>query len=357
MANNKEKKMQLFAAMMAENDDRIERMAFSQEDLDELISSGVTEIIICADGLHIPLDVKDIDYYGMNTPTVVIDSDEVVDFGELGISIEDCVFDEKYTQILEENEDYDETDETEDDESDGEELLDIQEFYEDVKECFSDYREEMLEIGISEDFYEYFSIDTFDESDTESGDYCHETKAKAKLACKEAIEDMVKEAKDNILSAVENYLSHTSDYFDELSESYQTFIGDLSDTYDSSAEMDCDEDAQEYVMSKKKEFFTGENGVVKFAGIPKDEVSKTIMKDLNKKLAVRPLLQDCDYDDDGEDYCYDCSSAVESINDVIEEFVSDMEDSLPQQIYTIYRAVFIQRLAMLEEKFDSIFGK
>ena len=354
MANNKEKKMQLFAAMMAKNDDRIERMAFSQEDLDELISSGVTEIIICVDGLRIPLDVENIDYYGMNTPTVVINSNEVVDFDELGISIEDCVFDEKYTQILEENEDYEETNDIN---SDEEELLDIQEFYEDVKECFSDYREEMLEIGISEDFYEYFSIDTFDESDTESGDYCHETKAKAKLACKEAIEEMVKEAKDNILSAVEDYLCHTSDYFDELSESYQTFIGDLSDTYDSSAATDCDEDAQEYVMSKKREFFADENGVVKFAGIPKDEVAKTIMKDLNKKLAVRPLLQDCDYDDDGEDYCYDCSSAVESINDVIEEFVSDMEDSLPQQIYTVYMAVFIQRVTVLEEKFDSIFGK
>ena len=110
-------------------------------------------------------------------------------------------------------------------------------------------------------------------------------------------------------------------------------------------------------MAKKREFLAGENGVVKYAGIPKEEVSNTIMKDLNKKLAVSPLLQDCKYGNDGEDYCYYCSSAVESINDVIEDYLSEMEDSLPQQIYTIYRAVFIQRMTMLEERFDSIFAE
>ena len=366
MANDMSKKRQLFAEMMANSmDERVERMVFCQEDLEALIQKDEREIIICTDGIHIPLDYVNVDYFGYQKPTVIIDTDKIVDFDELGINIENCLFDEAYSKLLyeagateqkiEEN-DYvrdvkEEVNEEEyEDEGEG---LDIQEFYDDMKEYFSDYRGEIMEMKVSEDFDDFFDVEDLCENYESDGDYEYESKAKAKLACKEALERIVDDIKEKILFAVSDYMSHTTIFFADLNDSFEEFLKDISDAYDSCASMDCEEEAKVYVMSKKQEFFSIVKSYGK--GISTEDIQKVVMKDLNKRFSVRALLQECYYDDDGEDYCYEFGSATDIINDSVESLVCELEATLPQQVYGAYKSIFIYALNELEEKFDEIF--
>ena len=398
MANDMNRKKQLFAEMMANNmDERVERMVFTQEDLEALIQKGEKEIIICKDGIHIPLHYKDVDYFGYQKPTVVIDSDEIIDFEELGINIENCLFDEVYSQLLYDagavkqddgekkmnteysmkDENWDVEDETEDEnrddeydseedgyedasdfeEDDEEEELDIQEFYDDMKEYFSDYREEVREMTVSEDFDEFFDVEMYGEPSVDDGEYIYESKAKAKLACKEDLEQVVQHYKEILLSCVNEYMDHAMEFINEANNSYAEFLSDLSNAYDSCASMDCDDEAKEYVMSVKADFFTDNGIYVPKAGFSMGDVEKIVLKDLNKRFSVRELLKECDYDEEDDYYCYELNSAMDTITDIVDDFVSEMEDTLPQQIYGTCKAMVLMAINELEKKFDEIFAE
>jgi len=355
MANDIMAKKELFARMMADSmDERVQKMAFIQEDLNELYENGEEEIYICGEDLHIPLKERVVFYLGVNNPTIVIDSDELVDFEALGISFEDCLFDEEYSKLVfAAEEDYKpEIDEV----SEEVDMEQVSTFHESMKEYFSDYKEEMLDIGISEDFSEFFEIDELDPCDYNSGEYDYETKAKAKLACKAAITEMISEVRYQLVTAAKEYVNHTTDYYSELKHSFDEFISDLSDAYDSCVESDCDDEVEAYLLGQKKDFFSVVLPKVNYAGISGEDVESIVTKALNKRLVVRILLQDCDYDDDDEYYCFNLESACDTINLEVEDFVSELEDDLPQQIYSTYRGVFLRALEILESRFDEMFS-
>lgn len=225
-----------------------------------------------------------------------------------------------------------------------------------MKEYFSDYREEMLGIGISEDFRDYFEIEKLDPEDYNSGEYDYQTIAKAKLACKASITEMISEVRYQFVSAVNDYVSHTTDYYSELKHSFDEFISDFSDAYDSCVESDCDVDVETYLLGRKKEFFSIVIPKMNFDGISSVDVENIIKKAINKRLVARTLLQECDFDKDNDYYCFQLELACNTINSEVEDFVSELEDVLPQQIYTTYRTVFLQALQTLESRFDEMFS-
>lgn len=369
MANDKNKKKQLFTEMIANAmGGKVGKMVFSQEDLEELLENEEREIYICADGIHIPLNYENTTYYGYNEPVVIIDSEKIVDFKTLGINIENCLFDEAYSKLLHESDvveqrmeegDYEENEMeeiNEEYEDEMEEELDVQEFYDDMKEYFSDYREEIMGMKVSEDFDDFFNLASIDDVIYVcDGEYEYESKAKAKLACKMALDIVVDNTKTKILSCVSDYMSHTMIYFSDLSYSFEEFLKDLSNAYDSCASMDCEEEAKAYVMSKKNEFFAESSWQSHEKEITKEEIEKVVLKDLNKKISVRSLLQECEYDEYDDLYCYECKAAIDTISNIVEDLIYELEDTLPQQVYGAYRNIFIYVLNKLEEKFDEIF--
>jgi len=356
MANDIMKKKELYLKMMADSmDDRVSKMAFTQDDLNELYDSGEEEIYICGEDLHIPLKERVVFYLGVHQPTIVIDSDELVDFEELGISIEDCLFDEEYSKLIFAAEE--ESDSEADEDDSGIDMEQVASFYESMKEFFSDYKEELLEIEMPEDFEDYFEIDELDSDDYNSGEYDYETKAKAKLACKASITEMISEVRYQLVSAAREYVSHTTDYYSELRHGFDEFVSDLSEAYDSCLESECDEDVEKYLLGKKKEFFSVVLPQMDYSGVSGDDIEKIITKDINKRLVVRTLLQECDYDNDDEYYCFEIGTACDTINSEVESFVSELEENLPEQIYTAYKSIFIQALGLLESRFDEMFSR
>ena len=360
MLNNVDEKKKLFVEMMIDSmDGRINKMAFSQEDLDALVENGENEIFICGEDLHIPLVEGEVYYLGVNNPTIVIDSEKIVDFDALGISIEDCFFDEKYSELLfdaglVDNCEPEEYDDVNDAECCNEE---IRQFYKSMKEYFNDYRQTLGEMTISQDFEDYFDIDEIDPADYNNEEYDYETRAKARLACKEVLAEMVSEIESELVSNVHSYIKDSQDFYDELSSSFDEFVSDLSNAYDLCASIDCGEKVEEYVMSKKREFFVERTSWGKRSAVSEDDVRKVIVKDIGNRLSVHSLAQMCDYDLYDDYYCYCIADACDKINAEIQHFLLVLEEELPQQMDLMYKTIFLKCLDVYEERFDEMFSK
>lgn len=80
--------------------DVIDKVAFDQDELYDLLDEEENEIYLCGDRFAIPLSVNGISYKGINNPVVVIDSKTEVDWLAKEIILEAVRFDEKYQAIV-----------------------------------------------------------------------------------------------------------------------------------------------------------------------------------------------------------------------------------------------------------------
>lgn len=78
----------------------VDRIAFDQDELYDLLDENENEIYLCGDKFSIPLAKKGIHYIGINTPIVTIGSKTEVDWDEKGIYLSQVKFDEKYQAVL-----------------------------------------------------------------------------------------------------------------------------------------------------------------------------------------------------------------------------------------------------------------
>lgn len=78
----------------------VDRVAFNQEDLADLLDEGVHEIFLCANRFVIPLRLRDKLYIGVGEPVAVIRSKEVVDFTARKITFKNISFDAAYQKVL-----------------------------------------------------------------------------------------------------------------------------------------------------------------------------------------------------------------------------------------------------------------
>ena len=80
-----------------------EKIAFSQDELYDLLDNGITDIYLCGERFSIPLDKSGISYHGINNPIVAINSKEEIDWEEKNIFIDNVTYDEKYMDLLKSN--------------------------------------------------------------------------------------------------------------------------------------------------------------------------------------------------------------------------------------------------------------
>lgn len=80
--------------------DAVDNVAFSQDDVYDLLDEDVKTIFFCGDKFSIPLSKKGITYIGVNNPIVVIDSKDEVNWKEKDITLVDVTYDEKYQELF-----------------------------------------------------------------------------------------------------------------------------------------------------------------------------------------------------------------------------------------------------------------
>lgn len=80
--------------------DVVDQVAFSQDDLYDLLDEGKDTIYLCGEKFSIPLAKKGVSYIGINNPTAIINSKTVVDWKEKNIVLQNIVFNEAYQTLL-----------------------------------------------------------------------------------------------------------------------------------------------------------------------------------------------------------------------------------------------------------------
>lgn len=80
--------------------DNVDYVAFSQEDLGDLLDEGAGVIYLCGDNFRIPLSVKNVRYIGVNNPAVSIGGKSESNFRESGISFEKCELSEEFKEKI-----------------------------------------------------------------------------------------------------------------------------------------------------------------------------------------------------------------------------------------------------------------
>lgn len=80
--------------------ERVDLVAFDQEDLGDLLDEDKTLIYLCANRFTIPLRVTDKTYVGIGKAIAIIRSKELVDFDKLNIKFRGVHFDDDYQKIV-----------------------------------------------------------------------------------------------------------------------------------------------------------------------------------------------------------------------------------------------------------------
>ena len=78
----------------------VDKVAFDQEELADLLDDGADEIYLCANRFVIPLRMKNKTYIGIGEAVAILGNKNPVNFGELGIKFQNISFDDDYQRIL-----------------------------------------------------------------------------------------------------------------------------------------------------------------------------------------------------------------------------------------------------------------
>ena len=80
--------------------ERVDQVAFDQEDLSDLLDEDISLIYLCANRFTIPLRVTHKTYVGIGKAVAVIRSNKIVDFDALNIEFKKVIFDDNYQKII-----------------------------------------------------------------------------------------------------------------------------------------------------------------------------------------------------------------------------------------------------------------
>lgn len=80
--------------------ERVDQVAFDQEDLGDLLDEDATLIYLCGNRFTIPLRATDKTYVGIGKAIAIIRSNKLVDFDELNIKFKGVRFDDDYAALL-----------------------------------------------------------------------------------------------------------------------------------------------------------------------------------------------------------------------------------------------------------------
>ena len=101
-AEERNRKLSILKEYTAEQKyfDVVDKVAFNQDDIYDLLDEGEEVIYLCGEKFSIPLSKKNMIYYGVNNPIVVVDSKKEVDWEEVKITLTGVKYDEKYQAVV-----------------------------------------------------------------------------------------------------------------------------------------------------------------------------------------------------------------------------------------------------------------
>lgn len=81
--------------------DNIDVVAMNQVELESLLYSHIDRIYLCGEVFKIGIEIRNIVFIGLDNPVIKIETDSLVDFGEINARFQGCKLDDKYLEFLE----------------------------------------------------------------------------------------------------------------------------------------------------------------------------------------------------------------------------------------------------------------
>lgn len=217
----------------------------------------------------------------------------------------------------------------------------IGQFREDMDECVDDFMEKVTEKYEGE---EIFEPGTLPGVECRRGSGTYPTKAKAKLACKEAVRSMTEAAGESYRKERDAIAGRCRAFLKRIEEDISSFGGTFQESFRDYLSIDIEDgEEQKALMEAGKELVSGE----KLQGFCVQTGMMEKLDALLKELFDAPLVKAldtaeyfamCTYEEDGDGYCYEAEEAEESLQDELQGIYDDACENLAEEVERLWRA-------------------
>ena len=365
--------------------DMIDRIAFEQDDLYDLLDEGITEIYLCGEKFFIPLGTKGVKYIGVNHPAAVISSKEKVDFAEKGITFQGVRFDEKYAEIVAAETSSDEVFESDSNLDRDNDALgiyedgDLMESFEMVEELSNEAWEQVEHLicdlnDCIDSFLEktikkykprriiYNGFISLHISYYSSYQYLFQTDTAAKTGCKRVIDDFVNGTYDSYESQKNIVISACKEFVECIKSDILDFIVEFTSAIDNFIFMDCEYEARAYV-EKRMEIIADKSRLMKqyedldFREKVESYIHELFMKPINREIKVKEYFDMCTYGYDGKRYCYIINNAIDSVVDSVKELYNEACKTMEKRIKELYVEILADYCDGIKKKLSAMHSK
>ncbi len=334
----------------------IDNVAFDQDDLYDLLDNNKTTIYLCGDEFIIPLSVQGMTYIGINNPTVLITSKEPVDWDTKNIKLIDVMFDEKYLNILNENQ----SNESSDEEDNKDQTYDYAEpsisqkamneivaVIDDLVEFTNEFCDD-YEIDCSD--IEYDDSIEIDPDDYGNEKYEYSSNAKAQRALKEALEEAYETVKSDYDSIASNELCDLVDEVIEKADSKITeFYEDFSDKFADICDLNIEEEeSEDYCKNKLTnilEIIERRKNALNLASQADEVINKAFKEAFDNYVGKIKSYYDlcccvgaCSEDDDDESFAFFISDGISALESDINSSISEAVDNIISEVENLVQS-------------------
>lgn len=229
----------------------------------------------------------------------------------------------------------------------------VSSFVENMLECVDDFIRKIKDYESDEELYSCHELDYPEPDEYGSYEFEHPTKAKAKIACKKAVQSLVNAVKENYEEEKEYIVSYAKDYYLGLENMFDDFIGTFLESYDDYMSLECEDAAEEYISAQKSVFFNEKTLREKMKPYNlKDKFAVLVNERFDVPIKgiydVKQYFSLCTYDEDGESYCYLLDDACDKVYQEADAFLTAEIDTFLDEVFKTYAATIVSYCAMLK---------
>lgn len=237
-----------------------------------------------------------------------------------------------------------------------------QEFYDqishfsyDLYECISKFLERINDKYAVENILDYKEeMEEIRLADYDSGNHDYERLSKAKVACKETVNQAIDDVYENFKAVKEDIINKYDDFWDDVDADIQEFIKEFQDSYEDYVSLDCeDEDTTEHANTWKAGLTDEETLTGRYNDLHIRETYTSLMEELFDKpaadlLKVQKYYAMCEYDEDDGDYSYEMDSAIECMNQDIVNLYENACDHFAKSMAELYQSALYKFTSSLQ---------
>lgn len=335
----------------------VDRIAFDQEELYDLLDAGETEIYLLGERFSVPRAKRGIRYVGIGQPTVVIDSAGEADSEEYDIWCVGCFLDGRCgsassSKKADKRENGNFRSEFEGEPADWKMESFVQELLHTLEEGMEDLREPDFELSDAE--MEYFHVEDYGSEEFE-----YRRKSKAMVACKEGLEELLDDMKDCFDDVKDDMLDEASDFFDDAEEELSDFVEEFLAVYDEYAEEE-EPEWREYAKKMRATLFDEDEWQDYVEDMDLESRFQSVAEDFFEEAAQQPDFQKyynlCEFLEEDGEFAFDLETAYETATKDMEEMLQRMMSFVMSACLSIYLSELFHFEEFIRGRIREAFG-